>query len=244
MIERQLEVPGKDGPITTFIVHPDRGGPFPPIVFFMDAPGIREELRDMARRIAAVGYYVMLPNLYHRSGVLELGPIPPDPDAPERKRMMDLMHTLSIPLVMDDLRALLVFADADPGARAGSVGTVGYCMSGRYAASAAVHFPDRVTAAASIYGTYLVTEEPDSPHVTCRPVKARLYFACAETDRWAPLPQMEALRASLAAAGARAEVEIYPRCEHGFAFPQRPLYNKAAAERHWARLFELFAEVG
>ena len=240
MIERQLEIPTKDGQATTFIVHPDRGGPRPVIVFLMDAPGIREELRDMARRLATVGYYVILPNLYYRSGVLELGPIPPDPEAAERKRMMDLMHTLTIPLVMEDIRACLIFADADPVARAGSVGTVGYCMSGRYAVSAAARFPDRVTAAASIYGTYLVTEEDDSPHVCCAPVKAKLYFAAAETDRWAPLPMVEQLGAAL----PNAEVEIYPKTEHGFAFPKRPVYDKAAAERHWERLFELFRQVG
>ena len=87
MIDQQIEIPTKDGHTTTFITHPERGGPFPVIIFYMDAPAIREELRDMARRLGTSGYYVMLPNLYYRSGVMELGPIPPDPEAPERKRM-------------------------------------------------------------------------------------------------------------------------------------------------------------
>jgi carboxymethylenebutenolidase len=87
MIDQQIEIPTKDGHTTTFITHPERGGPFLVIIFYMDAPAIREELRDMARRLATSGYYVMLPNLYYRSGVMELGPIPPDPEAPERKRM-------------------------------------------------------------------------------------------------------------------------------------------------------------
>ena len=73
MIERQLDIATKDGGMTTFITHPERDGPHPVVLFFMDAPGIREELRDMARRIASVGYYVMLPNLYYRSGAMELG---------------------------------------------------------------------------------------------------------------------------------------------------------------------------
>lgn len=243
MIERQLDIPTTDGSCTTFIVHPDRGGPHPVILFLMDAPAIREELRDMARRFASMGYYVMLPNLYYRSGVMELGPLPLDPNTPERKRMFDLMMTLTIPMVMEDCRAMLVFADADPAARAGSVGTVGYCMSGRYAVSAAARFPDRVTAAASIYGTQLVTEEDDSPHVTCRGLKARLYFAAAEVDRWAPLPMVDELSKALEC--PNVEVELYPGTEHGFAFPQRAMYNKAAAEKHWQRLAELFrAQVG
>lgn len=85
MIERQLDIAARDGASTTFIVHPDRGGPHPVILFLMDAPAIREELRDMARRFATSGYYVMLPNLYYRAGVMELGPQALIADTPERK---------------------------------------------------------------------------------------------------------------------------------------------------------------
>ena len=49
MIDQQIDIPTKDGKTTTFITHPERGGPFPVIIFYMDAPAIREELRDMAR---------------------------------------------------------------------------------------------------------------------------------------------------------------------------------------------------
>src|ERR1700716_4188159 len=80
MIDQQIEIPTKDGHVTTFISHPERDGPHPVIIFYMDAPAIREELRDMDRRLGTSGYYVMLPNMYYRSGVMEIGPIPPDPD--------------------------------------------------------------------------------------------------------------------------------------------------------------------
>ena len=240
MIERQLDLPAKDGGITTFIVHPERGGPHPVILFYMDAPGIREELRDMARRFATVGYYVMLPNLYYRAGVMELGPLNPDPQSPERKRMFALMDSLTIPTVMDDTATLLAFADVDTAARRGPIGSVGYCMSGRYAIGAAATWPDRVTAAASIYGTRLMTEEPDSPHLLARKAKAELYVACAEIDHYVPLEMVAPLRESLRAADVNAEVELYPKVEHGFAFPLRPAFNKDAAERHWERLFALY----
>jgi carboxymethylenebutenolidase len=241
MHERQIDIETKDGRMSTFVVHPDRGGPHPVILFYMDAPAIREELRDMARRIATVGYYVMLPNLYYRSGVMELGRIPMDPQAPERKRMMDLMGSLTIAKIMDDTDAMLAFAAADGAASKGKVGTVGYCMSGQYAINAAAKHPERVAAAASIYGVRLITDQPDSPHVVAKKAKAELYFACAETDHWMPLDQVEPLRQALKQAGAKAEVEIYPKTEHGFAFPARPVYDKPAAERHWERLFALFA---
>ena len=240
MIERQLDLETMDGRMSTFICHPERGGPHPIILFYMDAPAIREELRDMARRFAAAGYYVMLPNLYSREGVMELGRIPPDPDAPERKRMMALMETLTIGKIMDDTATMLAFAAKDAAAGKGPVGAVGYCMSGQFAINAAARFPDRVSAAASIYGVRLITDQPDSPHKVGAKTKAELYFACAEHDRWMPLDQIEPLRSALKEAGANAEVELFPGVEHGFAFPQRPVFNKEAAERHWERLFALF----
>jgi len=208
------------------------------VIFYMDAPAIREELRDMARRLGTSGYYVMLPNLYYRAGVMELGPLPADPESPERKRMFALMDSINIPLIMEDTRALLAFAATQAAARVDVVGTVGYCMSGRYAISAATHFPDRVKAAASIYGTHLATDQPDSPHLAASRTKAELYFGCAETDIYAPMDIVEKVKEGMK--GANAEVEIYPGTHHGFAFPKRPVYNRDAAERHWERLLALY----
>jgi carboxymethylenebutenolidase len=239
MIEQQIEIKTKDGGMNTFVCRPERGGPHPVILFFMDAPGIREELRDMTRRLATVGYYVLLPNLYYRSHVEELGPYLGEANLATRQRMMELMASLTIPLVMEDTDALIDFASRDPAAAADMIGCVGYCMSGRYAINAAVRHPARVRAAASIYGVALATEQPDSPHLAPRHTRARFYFGCAETDHYAPPEMVRKLQAELTQSG-NAEVEIYPGTEHGFAFPQRPAYHKAAAERHWERLFELF----
>ncbi|HXC54866.1 MAG TPA: dienelactone hydrolase family protein [Rhizomicrobium sp.] len=238
MIERTIDIPTRDGATTTFIVHPERGGPHPAIFFYMDAPAIREELRDMARRFASAGYYVVLPNLYYRSNVLELGPLPPDRESEVYKKMFALMGSLSIPMIMDDTRALLAFVDADPAAKKTKMGAVGYCMSGQYAINAAAQFPDRFAAAASIYGVMLITDQPDSPHLMAHKVRGEVYFACAEVDRWMPVEQIGPLREGLK--GLNAEVEFCPGVEHGFAFPQRAAYNKDAAERHWERLFALW----
>lgn len=241
MIEQTVDIPTRDGKTTTFIVHPDRGGPFPVILFYMDAPAIREELRDMARRLASSGYYVVLPNMYYRSGVMEIGPIPPAMDAPERKKMFEYMDTLTIPRVMDDTEALLQYVDAQTAASNGPIGCVGYCMSGQYALNAAARWPDRVAAAASIYGVKLVTDAADSPHLVARKAKGDIYFGCAERDHYVPLDMIDALKQQLAADDVtNAEVEIYPGVDHGFAFPLRAVYNKPAAEQHWERLLSLY----
>jgi carboxymethylenebutenolidase len=240
VIEQTVDIATKDGATATFIAHPERDGAHPVILFFMDAPAIREELRDMARRIASVGYYVMLPNLYYRRGVMELADLPPLPEAEARARMFDLMGSLTIPLVMSDAAALLAFADRDPAASHGRIGTLGYCMSGQYAINFAARYPDRVGAAASIYGVQLVTDREDSPHLAAQKAHGELYFACAEHDTYAPLEMVEALDQTLKAKNLNGEVEVYPGVHHGFAFPQRAVYDKLAAERHWERLFALW----
>jgi carboxymethylenebutenolidase len=169
---------------------------------------------------------------------MELGPLPADPEAPERKRMFALMSSLSIPLVMEDTKALLAHAETDKAANTDIVGSVGYCMSGRYAINAATHFPACVKAAASIYGVQLATGEPDSPHLAVPKTKAELYFGCAETDVYAPPEIIAKVREGMK--GSNNEVEIYPGTHHGFAFPKRPVYDRDAAERHWERLLALY----
>ncbi len=237
MIEHHIDIKTKDGMMNTFITHPEEGGPHPVILFLMDAPGKREELHDMARRLGTAGYYVMLPNLYYRS-MREFSLVR---DEGGMKRMFELMGSIPNDLVMEDVGVMLAHADTQAAARKGKVGVVGYCMSGPFAFRAASKHADRVAAAASIYGAGLVTDKPDSPHLFARDIKGEMYFACAEIDRWAPPEQIDALEKHLSTFDINYRIEWYPRAEHGFAFPQRAgIYDKASAERHWERLFAMF----
>ena len=237
MIERDIDIPTADGAMNSFVVHPDEGGPFSVVLFYMDAPGKREELHDMARRIASVGYFVVLPNLYYRT-TREFTMVR---DEAGYKRMFDMIRGLSIAMILRDTAALLAFVDDQPQARGPAVGMVGYCMSGPFVFAAAAEYPDRVACAASIYGAGLVTDRPDSPHLTARQIRGEMYFACAETDKYAPKPQIDALEAHLKTTGIHYRLEWYPGAEHGFAFSTREgIYHKPSAERHGERLFALF----
>jgi carboxymethylenebutenolidase len=241
MIEETLDVATGDGAMETFICRPERGGPAPAIFFLMDAPGIRAELRDMARRLATVGYAVLLPNLYYRAGRDTLyGPDVLEEGSAEHKRMRAVRTKMTIPPVMDDIASLLAFVDRHDWAKKGAVGCHGYCMSGPYALAAAVRYPERVAAAASFYGTWLVSDAVESPHLSFAKVRGEVYIACAEHDHLAPLPMVEELRAKFAAAGSPGELELYPGVHHGFAFPERKVYDRPAAERHWERLIALY----
>jgi carboxymethylenebutenolidase len=241
MIEQSLDIATKDGAMDTFICHPERGRPYPPVLLLMDAPGIREELRDMARRLATVGYYVMLPNLYYRAGRDTIfGPDVLDQGSAERERMRAIRTKMTIPPMMDDVGAMIAYADGERAAKPGPIGAHGYCMSGPYALAAAARYSDRIAAAASFYGTWLISDAEESPHLSLGRVKAELYIACAEHDDLAPLPMVEELRGLFHRAGTSGEIELYPGVHHGFAFPQRWCYDKPAAERHWERLIALY----
>lgn len=240
MIEQTLDIATKDGVMETFVCRPDRGT-HPPVLFLMDAPGIREELRDMARRLTSVGYCVLLPNLYYRAGRdTKYGPDVLVHGSAEHTRMRTVRTKMTIPPVMDDVAALIAFADTQAHVKRGPVGVHGYCMSGPYALAAAARYPDRIAAAASYYGTWLVSDAVESPHLTLGKGKGELYIACAEIDELAPMPMVEELRRLFEKAGSPGELEIYPGVHHGFAFPQRKVYDKAAAERHWERLIALY----
>jgi carboxymethylenebutenolidase len=147
---------------------------------------------------------------------------------------------MTIPPVMNDVAALFGFIDRQSEVKQGQVGCHGYCMSGPYALVAAAHYPDRIAAAASFYGTWLVSDAEESPHLSLGKVKGELYIACAEHDALAPLPMVEELSTLFQRAGTAGEIELYPGVHHGFAFPQRWCYDKPAAERHWERLIALY----
>jgi carboxymethylenebutenolidase len=238
MFEREVDIPTRDGAMNTFVVHPEEGGPFPPVLFYMDAPGKREELHDMARRIASVGYWVALPNLYYRR-TREFAMERTDAGM---QRMFEMMSHLTNTLVVRDTEALLAYADAQKEVRPGPAGCVGYCMSGPFVIAVGAAFPERFAAIASIYGARLISDAPDSAHLVAPKVRGELYLACAEIDRWAPKEQIDELARILGSARVNHRIEWYPGAEHGFAFPQRAgIYHKPSAERHWERLFALFA---
>ena len=241
MREHSLDIATKDGAMETFICHPDRGGPYPPVLLLMDAPGIREELYDMARRLATSGYYVLLPNLYYRAGrATKYGPDVLKHGSEEHGRMRAVRTKMTIPPVMDDVAAMIAFADKQEAAKKGPVGAHGYCMSGPYALAAAARYPDRVAAAASFYGTWLVSDAEESPHLTLGKARGELYISCAEHDELAPPDMVKALKVLFDKSGNPGELEIQMGVHHGFAFPQRWCYDKPAAERHWERLIALY----
>ncbi len=237
MIEQDVIVTTKHGRMPSFLVAPDGPGRHPGIIFYMDAPGIREELRNMCRRIAKHGYVCLLPDMYYRLGTLRF-------DIPRRDDAMSAvirpaMNSLTNAMVMDDTAAMISFLDAQEAVEPGPLGCVGHCMSGRYITTAAARFP-RMVAAASLYGVGIVTEAEDSPHLLLGEIKGELYYAFAEHDQSVPASVIPALKSALEKAGTKHTLEVYPGTHHGFCFPERAVYDTRAAEATWEKIFALW----
>ncbi|MEZ5652277.1 MAG: dienelactone hydrolase family protein [Burkholderiaceae bacterium] len=247
MREMTAELQTADGMLDVFICRPEDDGPWPVVIMYMDAPGMRDELRDMASRLATVGYYVMLPNLYYRIGReggygYDLARIRIDDH--HRERMHECRLSLTNAGVVADTANLLAHARGDEAARPGPVGVIGYCMSGQFVVAAAAAYPGDIAAVASFYGVGIVSDAADSPHRDAARVRARTYLAFADEDPWVPADVLAALPGVIADNNWQAEIEVYPGTTHGFAFAQRPDYDRAAAERHWERIFALMRTLG
>ncbi len=239
----EIDVPLSHGCMNVWRFAPAGAGPWPAVFFLMDAPGLRPALHDMARTMAAAGYLVWLPNLYHRLGrEVSVGPTRNHPDeAANRELMMGYIATLSNRGVTEDVRQLADHLRTDRGWDGQPIGITGYCMSGRFAVLAARDLGARVACAASYYGTRLVTDEPDSPHRLISDTSAELYFAFADHDPYVPPEKIEVLRQSLAATSVKHRIEVYPGTEHGFVFSDRGSFDASGTARHWETLFDLLA---
>lgn len=243
MQERIAEIPTRDGQMNSWIFHPDKSGPHPTVILYMDSVGIREELCDMARRLATVGYFVLMPNLYYRmvrSVDIDADRLRDPAYAQTRDHMWTLNRSLSNTMIEEDTEAMLAFLDKEPQARSAKIGVVGYCLSGRFVFRVAGRFPARIAASASIYGARLVTDQPDSAHLLAEHIQGEMYFACAQFDDYISQEALDSIQKQIDRHKLNARIEMYPEAHHGFAFPQRQVYHKPSAERHWERLFDLF----
>jgi carboxymethylenebutenolidase len=220
----------------------DAGRPWPAVVLYMDAFGIRPELTGMAERLASHGYVVAVPNLYYRTPFAPFDPKVVTTEGPERDRFKGMIASIDHAMVMRDTAVVLEWLDRQPYVRPGPFAALGYCMGGGYALSAAGTFSDRCRLAAVFHGGSLATDKPDSPHRLASEMKARVYVGAAEMDASFPRDQQERLDAALTAAGVAHEIDIYAGAKHGFAVTGHMVYDRGASERHWQRLVQLLRE--
>jgi carboxymethylenebutenolidase len=238
---QRIEIRTRDGVCPSYVFCPSGGAPWPAVLVFMDGLAIRPAMLEIGERLAPYGYYVLLPDLFYRSGPYA----PMDPhkvfsDPEQRKILMEKFFARATPAnIMSDTTAFLEHLASQPVVKRGGIGTTGYCMGGSMSLTAAGTFPDRIVAAASYHGGRLASDAPDSPHLLASKIKARLYIAGAIDDASFPDDMKQRLDQALSRAGVEYTLETYP-AKHGWVFRDTPVYDEAASERHWQSLLALF----
>ena len=220
---------------------PAGGSPWPAVLVFMDGVGIRPAMLAVGERLAVHGYFVLLPDLFYRSGpYAPMNPHTVFTDPEQRRVLMEKFFALATPAnVMSDTSAFLAWLAAQPDVRPGRIGTTGYCLGGLMSLTAAGTFPDRIAATASYHGGRLATDAPDSPHLLAPKMRSRVYVAGAIEDQSFTDEMKQRLERALTEAGVDHTIETY-RARHGWVLSDTPAYDPAAAERHWQTLLALF----
>jgi carboxymethylenebutenolidase len=253
MRERTVDIETADGVMPTFVTHPESGGPFAPVVLFMDVWGFREQLCDIARRIATVGYAALVPNLYYREGGVTFDYRHADgrtrslKDLPkeEQDRIYAVHQHLTDPMVVADCAALLDFIDGDESIRTGGpVGSIGWCMGGRHVIRAAAAHPARFRATASLHPTRMVGEDgPDAPYRDAPKCRGEVYVGWGEHDHYAPAEVIATVRDAFKGQPAAYDDVLHLGADHGYAIPDRDVFDKHAAARDWERIFAMYRRV-
>lgn len=235
----QIKIRTRDGECLSHVMTPAGDGPWPAVIFYMDAGGIRPVAIEMAQRLADKGYVVLLPDLFYRYGAY--GPlVPAEVFAGDFRAILGpMMATTGNGKAAGDTEAFLSYLDTRGDVAGRKVGAVGFCMGGGMALAAAGTYSDRFGAVASFHGGNLATDAPDSPHLFAPMLKAEIYVAAAENDGSYPPEMAERFEKALAQAGVHYRAETYPAA-HGWMKPDFPVYDRAAAECGWTEMLALF----
>ncbi|MGV0627552.1 dienelactone hydrolase family protein [Mycolicibacter minnesotensis] len=235
-----LATPDGDCPVALFT--PEGSGPWPAVVMYPDAGGVRPAFEEMAAELAGFGYAVLLPDVYYRHGSwapFDMATV--FGDAGERGRLMSMLHSVTTERITTDAGAFFDYLASRPEVRGERFGVCGYCMGGRTSVLVAGRLPDQVAASASFHGGGLVSDAADSLHLLADRISATVYVAGAENDASFTAADAATLDDALTAACVAHTVEFYPAA-HGFAVPDNPTYDADAAARHWAAMRTVFGE--
>ena len=242
MPRTDVQIPTSDGVSNGSLHVPDGPGPWPGVVMFPDAFGLRDVMRDMGDQLAGLGYVTLVPDVFYRAGEwAPFDPITSFTDEKERGRLFGLIGSLSNDRITSDSAAYADYLLARPEVRGSAVGTTGYCMGGRMSMVAAGGIGDKIAAAASFHAAMVaIPDDPNSPHLAADQIRARVYVAGSIEDQGFTAEHAQLLDSALSAAGVEHTVEFYPG-HHGFAVPDNAPFDEALAERHWEALRTLYA---
>ena len=211
-----------------------RGG----VVLIHHMPGYDRGTKEIARRIAELGYDVVMPNLYWREAP---GAAPDDAAAAARAQ-----GGVPDQRLIGDVAGAAAWLRALPTAN-GRVGVIGHCSGGRQSVLAACNV--ELDAAVDCYGAYVVGNPPeDSPlKVTgiedqLPNLRAPLLGLFGNEDQHPSPEQVDRLEQILKDNGKAYEFHRYDDAGHAFFAVDRPAYRVAAANDGWERIEAFLAK--
>ena len=105
MAQRSVEVVTEDGKCPCSLHLPTGDGPWPAVIMYPDAGGLRDTFREMGERLAGLGYVTLVPDFYYRAGDYEPFDLRTAFSEPtERDRLMSLMGSVKPDMVVHDAR--------------------------------------------------------------------------------------------------------------------------------------------
>ncbi len=250
LTEKDVTIKTPDGTCDAAFIHPT-SGKHPGVLIWTDIFGLRPSMRDIAKRLAGVGYSVLVPNPFYRT---QKAPVIDDASKFDFAASADQakMKTWTTPIneagaIERDAAAFIAFMDAQKEVdTAKKIGTQGYCMGGPLVFKTASTVAGRVGAGATFHGGGLVTDKPDSPHLLIPKMKSHMLIAIAASDDSKQPDAKDKLKAAFTAANLSAEVEVYSGTIHGWCVRDmplqngKPIYNQPDADRAWGRLLALY----
>ncbi len=210
-----------DGPASEmfgYLAQPSAPGRYPGIIVLHEIFGINDHIRDVARRLAKVGYVAIAPDLVSRAGGTESAPdiVGALISGPLEDRVADLNATY------DYLKRVDGFT--------GRLGVTGFCFGGGMSLAFAAAQP-KVVAAVPYYGP-----TPD-PATMMRATKAAILAQYGADDARvnAGIPALKE-----AMVGKTFEARIWPGVGHQFNNDTSPAYNETVAVDAWAATLQWF----
>jgi carboxymethylenebutenolidase len=231
----EVKIPTADGAMPAYRAMPAGKTGLATVLVVQEIFGVHEHIKDVARRLAKLGYLAIAPELYARQG-----------DASKYTDNATLMKELvsKVPdaQVMADLDAAAKWAAKNGGG--GKLGITGFCWGGRVVWMYAAHNPNLAAGVAWYGPTTRAYHAGDKTALAVADrIKAPVLGLYGGADGGIPNETVEQMRAALKAAGnTRSEIVIYPDMPHAFHADYRPSYRKEAAEDGWKRLTAWFKQ--
>jgi carboxymethylenebutenolidase len=158
--QRSIEITTNDGTCPAALSVPDGEGPWPAVIMFPDAGGMRDTMRQMGERLSGLGCVVLVPDFYYRHGAYEPFDMRTVFENKESMgRMMSMMGGYTPDMAVSDASAFVDYLDSLPEKKPGGVGTTGYCMGGRLSLITAANLDGRIAASASFHGGNIAKED-------------------------------------------------------------------------------------